>query len=173
MKSKQRGFTLIELMMVIAIVGVLASIALPSYQAYIFRAKAADVIIALDKVRTVLAGFQAENGTLVTQQCLHTESKPGTGPALVATSVPEHQTKLVYGITEPDLYLRHLGVRMIVASCVTSTQAAGQYVVIVKAINQSDTAARQVALAVGHVMQGQTYKILVSGVGAVSLYFKL
>jgi prepilin-type N-terminal cleavage/methylation domain-containing protein len=173
MKSKQRGFTLIELMMVIAIVGVLASIALPSYQAYIFRAKAADVIIALDKVRTVLAGFQAENGTLGTQQCLHTESKPGTGPALIASSKPEHQKKPVYGITEPDLIVGHLGVRLFVAACSGYAQAAGQYLVVVQPMDRSDTAARQVALAVGHVMQGQTYKILFSGVGAVSLYFKL
>ena len=45
-KSIQRGFTLIELMIVIAIVGILAAVALPSYQEYTLKAKVADLMNA-------------------------------------------------------------------------------------------------------------------------------
>jgi type IV pilus assembly protein PilA len=62
MKYKHQGFTLLELMMVIAIIGILASIALPSYQSYVYRAKAAEVITLIDKIHTVLATLQAEQG---------------------------------------------------------------------------------------------------------------
>lgn len=60
--QKQTGFTLIELMIVIAIVGVLAAIALPAYQDYIVRAKMSEPIAALAEAKTTVAEYVAVNG---------------------------------------------------------------------------------------------------------------
>ena len=61
-QSKQQGFTLIELMIVIAIVGVLAGIALPAYQDYTVRAKISEGIGRLAEAKTSLSEYYAING---------------------------------------------------------------------------------------------------------------
>lgn len=60
---KAKGFTLIELMVVMVIIGVLASIAMPQYQDYIGRAQAAEAITATAGLRAELALYHAENGS--------------------------------------------------------------------------------------------------------------
>ncbi len=54
MKKFQQGFTLIELMIVVAIIGILAAIALPAYQDYTVRAKMSEVILAASACRTTV-----------------------------------------------------------------------------------------------------------------------
>jgi type IV pilus assembly protein PilA len=54
-RSMQKGFTLIELMIVVAIIGILAAVALPAYQDYTVRAKVSEVLLAASSGRTAVS----------------------------------------------------------------------------------------------------------------------
>src|SRR5213079_851433 len=62
MKRIQQGFTLIELMIVVAIVGILAAIALPAYQDYTIRARVSEAAAAAGACKTAVAEYVATNG---------------------------------------------------------------------------------------------------------------
>ena len=63
-RSIQKGFTLIELMIVVAIIGILAAVALPAYQDYTKKAKFAEVISISNTYKTAVATCAQEAGTL-------------------------------------------------------------------------------------------------------------
>lgn len=61
-RSMQKGFTLIELMIVVAIIGILAAVALPAYQDYTKRAKMSEVVLALSACRTTITELYQSGG---------------------------------------------------------------------------------------------------------------
>ncbi len=81
MKNTQQGFTLIELMIVVAIIGILASIAIPAYQQYTAKSKFSEVVLATAGVKAAIDVCAQTEGDIT--QC--DDSGTGKDPA-VATA---------------------------------------------------------------------------------------
>ena len=82
-QQNQQGFTLIELMIVVAIIGILAAVALPAYQDYTTRAKVSEVIAFGSSAKTAVSECAISNGALT--NC-NTNSKVGIAAATDITS---------------------------------------------------------------------------------------
>lgn len=77
MKNTQKGFTLIELMIVVAIVGILAAIAIPAYQNYVLKARFSEVVSVASTYQTAVASCANELGA-ITNCNLGTNGIPAT-----------------------------------------------------------------------------------------------
>jgi type IV pilus assembly protein PilA len=88
MKRVQQGFTLIELMIVVAIVGILAAIALPAYQDYTIRSRVSEALAAAGACKTQVAEFMASQGALpaltADAGCSDVPSKYALAPTVAA-----------------------------------------------------------------------------------------
>src|SRR5271170_5881002 len=92
MRRLQQGFTLIELMIVVAIVGILAAIALPAYQDYVVRSKMSEGEAAIAACKTSVAEYTSTHGgslptTTDLAGCSVTSTQYVNGGATVATGV--------------------------------------------------------------------------------------
>lgn len=90
MKKVQQGFTLIELMIVVAIIGILAAVAIPAYQDYTVKAKVGNALTSVDATKTAIALCGQEAGGDLSN-CNDTNA---------ASGIPTfHATNEVTGIT--------------------------------------------------------------------------
>lgn len=79
MKSKSQGVTLIELVVVLVIVGILASIAIPGYRQYVLRSHRVEAKTALLKIAAAQEKFYLQNNTYATNALLTTAPPAGLG----------------------------------------------------------------------------------------------
>ena len=89
MKRLQKGFTLIELMIVVAIIGILAAVALPAYQDYTIRAKMSEAILALSACRTSITEVYQSGPT-------STPGVDGCGCEKTTASEETHYVKAIH-----------------------------------------------------------------------------
>ncbi len=115
-RSMQKGFTLIELMIVVAIIGILAAVALPAYQDYTVRAKVSEGLIAASAARTSVSEVFANQGAFL--------------PSSASMNVQSQASKYVAGVAWSRTDATHGDVVVVLTADTGLSTAASSAIVL-------------------------------------------
>jgi type IV pilus assembly protein PilA len=98
MKTMQKGFTLIELMIVVAIIGILAAIAIPAYQDYTIRSQLTEGLNLAGSIETGVAEYYANTGSFPTDNSMLGVTSPPAGKYVTGVALmPSGAITITYG----------------------------------------------------------------------------